>query len=163
MSRVEEIVHQRMSTDAALKYMGPDAAHAELMQEMDRYPLVERAVADLPALTSPQFRAGIQKSLKKLLKMEVQSDSSSESEDSDSESSDGEPPSSRAPSPAVNGPSVEYVENAPNGKDAAADDSDEDEHQHVEKPEALVSGVEQDTPRDQAVNGTQENTSIPEI
>ncbi|KAH8115820.1 hypothetical protein DFH11DRAFT_1308136 [Phellopilus nigrolimitatus] len=67
-ARVQDIVQQRLRDDAKLQYLGPDAVHAELMQEMDRFPLVERTVADLPALSDPSFSAGIRRSLTNLLR-----------------------------------------------------------------------------------------------
>lgn len=106
MARVEDIARQRLSSDMRLRDLGPDAVHAELMQEMDRFPLVQRAVAEVPALQRPEFRTAIQKSLRRLLRTEDEDDTSSEEDDSEDESSEGEgdaEPSSRAPSPAVNG------------------------------------------------------------
>lgn len=122
MARVEDIARQRLSSDMRLRYLGPDAVHAELMQEMDRFPLVQRAVAEVPALQRPEFRAAIQKSLRRLLRTGDEEDTSSEEDDSEDESSEGEgdaEPSSRAPSPVVNGitalhKDVEDVE-MPNG------------------------------------------------
>lgn len=106
MARVEDIARQRLSSDMRLRYLGPDAVHAELMQEMDRFPLVQRAVAEVPALQRPEFRAAIQKSLRRLLRTEDEDDTSSEEDDSEDESSEGEgdaEPSFHAPSPVVNG------------------------------------------------------------
>lgn len=90
MERVQEIVQQRLNDDAKLQYMSPEAVHMELMQEMDRYankarlhgclptmcigficvryPLVERAIADLPVLSDPSFNARIRKRLDDLAK-----------------------------------------------------------------------------------------------
>jgi len=124
MSRVEDIARQRMTSDMRLRYLGPDAAHAELMQEMDRFPLVERAVAEVPALQNPGFRAAIQKSLRRLVRTEDEEDTSSEEDESEEESSEGEgdvEPSSRAPSPVLNGVALPQEEpasgevNMPNG------------------------------------------------
>ncbi|THG97192.1 hypothetical protein EW145_g7660 [Phellinidium pouzarii] len=70
-ARVQDIVQQRLDADAKLQYLGPDAVHTELMQEMDRFPLVERAVADLPALSDPAFSAGIRKAITSLLRLEA--------------------------------------------------------------------------------------------
>jgi len=107
MSRVEDIIKQKLAADMKLHYMAPDAVHAELMQEMDRYPLVERAVADLPALSDPLFKGNIRKSITNLLKADrkkkaspliSKKDSSKvdmkESDDADSASED-EPISAR--------------------------------------------------------------------
>ncbi|KAI5122130.1 hypothetical protein M0805_000778 [Coniferiporia weirii] len=73
-ARVQDIVQQRLNDDTRLQYLGPDAVHAELMQEMDRFPLVERAVADLPTLSDPAFSAGIRKSITNLLNTPRQGD-----------------------------------------------------------------------------------------
>lgn len=94
MERVQEIVQQRLHDDAKLQYMPAEAVHTELMQEMDRcillsaiffqitlltrrnvryrYPLVERAIADLPMLSDPSFNAGIRKRLDDLVKAKPQ-------------------------------------------------------------------------------------------
>jgi hypothetical protein len=43
MSRVEDIVRQKLQSDKKLEYMPQEAVHRELMEELDRYgPLVER-------------------------------------------------------------------------------------------------------------------------
>ena len=37
MSRVQDIVQQRLAEDERLHYLPPEAVHNELMQDMDRY------------------------------------------------------------------------------------------------------------------------------
>jgi hypothetical protein len=81
---VEDIARQRLSSEQKFQYMPPEAVHRELMQEMDRsggferflllltwysprYPLVERAVADMPMLSDATFASDIKKSVQKLL------------------------------------------------------------------------------------------------
>lgn len=152
MSRVEDIVHQRMASDMRLRYLGPDAAHAELMQEMDRFPLVQRAVADVPALQNPAFRAAIQKSLRRLVRTEGEEETSSEEDESDEESSEGEgdvEPSSRAPSP-VNG----VAEGTSNGietngrpahEDAPSSDAEQEGRRLVPTSEGMSVDDAQDT------------------
>ena len=39
MSRVQDIVQQRLAEDERLHYLPPEAVHNELMQDMDRYVL----------------------------------------------------------------------------------------------------------------------------
>lgn len=67
MARVEDIAKQKLASDSKLQYMPEAAVHRELMQELDRYPLVERAVADAPTLSDPSFAAGIRRSITRIL------------------------------------------------------------------------------------------------
>lgn len=70
MARVEDIARQRINADQKLQYMPPEAVHRELMQEIDRYPLVERAVADARMLSDPGFSAGIHRSVTRILRQD---------------------------------------------------------------------------------------------
>ncbi|KAL6306774.1 hypothetical protein BKA93DRAFT_840524 [Sparassis latifolia] len=67
MARVEDITRQKLASDQKLQYMPDAAASRELMQELDRYPIVERAVADVAMLSDPVFATGIRDSVKKIL------------------------------------------------------------------------------------------------
>ncbi|KAI0921911.1 hypothetical protein AcW1_004237 [Taiwanofungus camphoratus] len=67
MSRVEDITRQKLASDQKLQYMSEAAVSRELMQELDRYPIVERAVADVRALSDPSFASGIRESVRKIL------------------------------------------------------------------------------------------------
>ncbi|KAG0702325.1 hypothetical protein DFH29DRAFT_921903 [Suillus ampliporus] len=66
-SRVDDIARQRLSSDPKLISMPNDAVQRELLGEIDRYPIVERAVADAPSLSDPAFIAGIRASLERTL------------------------------------------------------------------------------------------------
>ncbi|KII95902.1 hypothetical protein PLICRDRAFT_232661 [Plicaturopsis crispa FD-325 SS-3] len=48
--------------------MSKESAQRELMQEVDRYPIVERAIADVQMLSDPAFAQGIRSSMHKILK-----------------------------------------------------------------------------------------------
>ncbi|KZT74434.1 hypothetical protein DAEQUDRAFT_761289 [Daedalea quercina L-15889] len=67
MTRVEDIVKQRLASDQKLHYMPETVMTRELMQELDRYPLVERAASETRALSDPAFASGIRNSIKTIL------------------------------------------------------------------------------------------------
>jgi len=67
-SRIQEIARDRLNTDEKLKYASQDAMHRELMQEIDRFPIIERSItADVHLLTDPSFAAGIRRSAQRIL------------------------------------------------------------------------------------------------
>ncbi|KAG2051339.1 hypothetical protein BDR06DRAFT_959136 [Suillus hirtellus] len=66
-SRVDDIARQRLSSDPKLISMPNDAIQRELLGEIDRYPIVERAVVDAPLLSDPSFIAGIRASLERTM------------------------------------------------------------------------------------------------
>jgi hypothetical protein len=68
--RIEDIARQRLTSDQMLHYLPPDLVHKELRQEVDRFPVVERAVAEVRMLTDPSFLASIQTSVQKILRLE---------------------------------------------------------------------------------------------
>ncbi|KZT12701.1 uncharacterized protein LAESUDRAFT_639018 [Laetiporus sulphureus 93-53] len=67
MARVEDIARQKMESEPKLQYMSETLASKELMQELDRYPIVDRAVSDVRMLSDPSFAAGIRTSVRKIL------------------------------------------------------------------------------------------------
>ncbi|TFY57814.1 hypothetical protein EVJ58_g6794 [Rhodofomes roseus] len=67
MSRVEDIVKERLASDQKLHYVPETVMTRELMQELDRYPLVERAASETRAFTDPTFTSGIRNSIKTIL------------------------------------------------------------------------------------------------
>ncbi|KAJ8583013.1 hypothetical protein M405DRAFT_749277 [Rhizopogon salebrosus TDB-379] len=69
-SRVDHIARQRLSSDPKLVSTPNDAIQRELLGEIDRYPIVERAVADAPLLSDPAFVAGIRASLQRTFRGE---------------------------------------------------------------------------------------------
>ncbi|KAI6164992.1 hypothetical protein EDD17DRAFT_1473872, partial [Pisolithus thermaeus] len=66
-SRVEDIARQRLASDPKLIHMPHDTIHRELMGEIDRYPIVERAVAEAPLLSEADFIANIHTSIQRIL------------------------------------------------------------------------------------------------
>jgi len=64
---VDDIARARLDAEDKLHLKAADTLHRELLQELDRFPLVERAVADVPALADPEFAAGIRGHAENLL------------------------------------------------------------------------------------------------
>jgi hypothetical protein len=96
-ARVDDIARARLDAaeDNKLHLKAADTLHRELLQELDRYgtlslslfhqkrfffarfPLVERAVADVPALADPEFVSGIRKHAESLVLLRRSSSSRS--------------------------------------------------------------------------------------
>ncbi|CAA7260280.1 unnamed protein product [Cyclocybe aegerita] len=83
--RVEDIARQRLAKDQMMQYMPQETVYKELAQEVDRYPIVERAVADGRILSDPTFLANIESSLQKILRDDRGGKSSSATKDNGSE------------------------------------------------------------------------------
>ncbi|KAI9574509.1 hypothetical protein HD554DRAFT_2011676, partial [Boletus coccyginus] len=66
-SRVEDIARQRLASDPNLITQPRDAVHHELMGEIDRYPILERAVAEAPLLSEASFAETIRSSVQRIL------------------------------------------------------------------------------------------------
>lgn len=64
---MDDIARERLDAEDKLHLKAADTLHRELLQELDRFPLVERAVADVPALANPEFAAGIRRHAQNLL------------------------------------------------------------------------------------------------
>lgn len=87
MARVDDVVEKRLESDLKLQYMAPDNVQRELLKELDRcvpftsyasfvspksplafrYPIVERALVDMPAFADPEFGASIRRSARAIL------------------------------------------------------------------------------------------------
>ncbi|KAI0284773.1 hypothetical protein BC826DRAFT_1054723 [Russula brevipes] len=67
-ARVDDIARTRLDAEDKLHLKAADTLHRELLQELDRFPLVERAVADVPALADPEFAAGIRRHAESLVR-----------------------------------------------------------------------------------------------
>ncbi|TFK43281.1 hypothetical protein BDQ12DRAFT_171629 [Crucibulum laeve] len=67
-SRIEDVARQRLISDQKLQYMPQELLHSELMQEMDRYPIVERAAADMPMLSDCSFTTGIRTTVQSIFR-----------------------------------------------------------------------------------------------
>ncbi|KAH7888028.1 hypothetical protein F5I97DRAFT_1926423 [Phlebopus sp. FC_14] len=65
--RVEDIARQRLASDEKLIHLPHDSIYRELMGEIDRYPVVERAVADAPLLSDASFSAAVRASVRRIL------------------------------------------------------------------------------------------------
>ncbi|ETW84446.1 hypothetical protein HETIRDRAFT_47313, partial [Heterobasidion irregulare TC 32-1] len=70
MARVEDVAQKRLDSDSKLHYMSPEVVHRELLQELDRYPIIERALAELQIFSDPAFAADIQQSVQRILKQD---------------------------------------------------------------------------------------------
>jgi len=112
-SRVEDIARQRLLSDQKLQYMPPDAAHRELMKEMDRYPIVERAVGELQMFADPSFITEIRNSVQKILREDRGKASSNMAIDeppkAPSRFADGTIPHGASPRPSVMAPTSAAV------------------------------------------------------
>ncbi|KAI0786403.1 hypothetical protein C8Q75DRAFT_771590 [Abortiporus biennis] len=64
MSRIEEIVKSKLESDTKLQYMPESTVSRELMQELDRYPIVERAVNEM---ANENISSGIKTQLTNIL------------------------------------------------------------------------------------------------
>ncbi|KZP15144.1 hypothetical protein FIBSPDRAFT_896044 [Athelia psychrophila] len=67
MGRVEEKTRQKLG-DQRLHLMPPDTVHRELLQELDRYPIVERALKESEVLSDTSLHEGVRKSFQKILR-----------------------------------------------------------------------------------------------
>jgi len=68
LSRVEDIAHQKLQADRKLGYLPQEAVHRELIAELDRYPVVERAVGEFRARADRLYPSEVRASLKSLLR-----------------------------------------------------------------------------------------------
>jgi len=66
-SRVDEIARQRLASDPKLLNQTQDAIYRELMGEVDRYPILERAMAEAPLLHEVSFADTIRGSIERIL------------------------------------------------------------------------------------------------
>lgn len=66
-SKVEDIARQRLASDDKLQQLPLDMVHKELMQELDRYPIVERAAADTCTLSDASFADEVRSSVQRIL------------------------------------------------------------------------------------------------
>ncbi|KAI0663001.1 hypothetical protein C8Q70DRAFT_484733 [Cubamyces menziesii] len=67
LARVEDIAKQKLASDPKLQFMPEATVTREIMQELERYPIVERAVSDVSSLSNPTFLAGVRDSVQKTL------------------------------------------------------------------------------------------------
>ncbi|KAF9652106.1 hypothetical protein BDM02DRAFT_3126507 [Thelephora ganbajun] len=68
LSRVEDIARQKLQADRKLEYLPQEAVHRELIAELDRYPLVERAVGEFRARSDRLYPSEVRAGLKSLLR-----------------------------------------------------------------------------------------------
>ncbi|KAI0305957.1 hypothetical protein B0F90DRAFT_1814782 [Multifurca ochricompacta] len=65
---VDDIARAWLEAKDKLYLKAVDTLHRELLQELDRFPLVERAAADVPSLADPAFAAGIRRHAENLVR-----------------------------------------------------------------------------------------------
>ncbi|KAL4267394.1 hypothetical protein AB1N83_002340 [Pleurotus pulmonarius] len=65
--KVEGIARQWLDSEQR-QYMSQEHVHKSLMQEVDRYPVVERAAADMQSVTDDSFSSAVRRSLQKILR-----------------------------------------------------------------------------------------------
>ncbi|KAI9001155.1 hypothetical protein BD414DRAFT_404640 [Trametes punicea] len=65
--RVEDVAKQKLASDPKLQFMPEATVTREIMEELERYPIVERAVSEVPSLSNPNFATGVRKSIQKTL------------------------------------------------------------------------------------------------
>ncbi|KAJ7755647.1 hypothetical protein DFH07DRAFT_743097 [Mycena maculata] len=66
-ARIEEIARARIDS-GQLAYTTPDKVHKELMQEVNRFPVVERFASEVPMLSDGAFKDGIRSSMQRILR-----------------------------------------------------------------------------------------------
>ncbi|KAF8211495.1 hypothetical protein K438DRAFT_1958597 [Mycena galopus ATCC 62051] len=106
-TRIEEIARDRLAS-GQLAYTAPDQVHKELMQEINRFPIVDRFASDAySTLSDSAFKDGIRASIQRILREDRgQKDPPAPPEHA--------PPSQPSfPPPADSGPSVKEGEEAP--------------------------------------------------
>ncbi|KAJ6627485.1 hypothetical protein B0H10DRAFT_2429374 [Mycena sp. CBHHK59/15] len=66
-ARIDEIARARIKSGQRA-YTAPHLLHKELMQEVNRFPVIERFAADAPMLADARFSAGIRASVQRILR-----------------------------------------------------------------------------------------------
>jgi len=66
-ARVEATGRERLAANPTLRYMPPETIQEDLTQELQRHPIIERAVADVRVFSDPAFLASTKASIKKIL------------------------------------------------------------------------------------------------
>lgn len=67
LSRVDDIAKEKLASDPKLQYMPEANVTREVMQELERYPLVDRAVKDGSILDDPSFVAKLRNTMHNIL------------------------------------------------------------------------------------------------
>ncbi|KAJ7688392.1 hypothetical protein B0H17DRAFT_1202945 [Mycena rosella] len=66
-ARIDEIARERIKSGQT-SYTAPDLLHKELMQEVNRFPVVERFASEVPMLSDSAFKDGIRSSIERILR-----------------------------------------------------------------------------------------------
>ncbi|KAJ7499266.1 hypothetical protein FB451DRAFT_1384978 [Mycena latifolia] len=66
-ARIDEIARERIKS-GQMAYTAPDMLHKELMQEVNRFPVVERFALEVPMLSDNAFKEGIRSSIQHILR-----------------------------------------------------------------------------------------------
>ncbi|KAI0091953.1 hypothetical protein BDY19DRAFT_990709 [Irpex rosettiformis] len=67
MTRVEDITRRKLTEEGKILTMSETSVIRELTQELNRYPLVERTVAETPKLSDPTFASAVRESITRIL------------------------------------------------------------------------------------------------
>ncbi|KAM5532417.1 hypothetical protein V8D89_013911 [Ganoderma adspersum] len=67
LSRVDDITREKLASDPKLQYMPEANVTREVLQELDRYPIVDRAVKDGSILDDPSFVAKLRITMHNIL------------------------------------------------------------------------------------------------
>ncbi|GJJ07748.1 hypothetical protein Clacol_001953 [Clathrus columnatus] len=59
MTRIEDISRDKLASDKRLEIKMKEAIHSELMQEVEKYPMIQQAVTDFSALKDETFLSSI--------------------------------------------------------------------------------------------------------
>ncbi|KAJ7237218.1 hypothetical protein B0H12DRAFT_1238319 [Mycena haematopus] len=105
-TRIEEIARERLGS-GQMAYTAPEHVHKELMQEINRFPIVERFASEAPMLSDSIFKDGIRTSLQRILREDRGQ------KDPPAPPEHASPSQPSLPPPADSGPSVKEGEEAP--------------------------------------------------
>ncbi|KAI0758269.1 hypothetical protein BC629DRAFT_1127056 [Irpex lacteus] len=68
MGRVEDITRRKLESDGKILTMSETSVYRELTQELNRYPLVGRTVAETPKLNDPAFAQTVRGTITRILR-----------------------------------------------------------------------------------------------
>lgn len=67
-SKIEDMARHWLFSEEMMQYLPQDSVHKELAQEIDRYPIVSRAILNVQMLSDEAFAANIHSSVQKILR-----------------------------------------------------------------------------------------------
>ncbi|KAJ7087189.1 hypothetical protein B0H15DRAFT_842990 [Mycena belliarum] len=112
-ARIDEIARERIKS-GQMAYTAPDMLHRELMQEVNRFPVVERFASEVPMLSDNAFKQGINSSIQRILRedrgqQDLSSTAASSQPHTDSASAQDEKTALMPPAPPQEAPMVPLV------------------------------------------------------